>query len=421
MHSIRRWVVVALAIALLMGATWFGLHSIVLPKAPSIPLHPRAAAPPVAVAGHRSVSGGEVTKTGGRETVVCGIGTVRLDQNDRTAPFDYVDRMTGSAQSHWRRTLIDSDDFHERAAGLLLQSTGWDYDSTTGMPTRTHKAELARDELVQLAAGLNDLPIYAMAVRACDRTDDGDVPSAACDRIPLGKWAAMDADNAAPWLEMAAAAHARSDRAAEFEAVSQAAHAHTINFYNDSLLTYANSGMPPEATGLERAAFFSGLIGHVGGDGQAHAFVTSSYCAAESVQQDSIRQQCEALAELFAGHGRNTLDLSTAQRIGARLGWASERITAMHQEMLAAFRVETYSGKDPWSCDNVRALNEFTDVQARSGELAAARAAIQKSGKSIPQLAQEQIDSVQRAAEEECSGLGRTLTSLAGGATMCAP
>ena len=242
MHSIRRWFVVALAVVLLMVATWFGLHSIVLPKAPSIPQNPRAAAPPVAVADHRSSSRYESAKTGGRETVVCGIGTVRLDGNDGAAPFNYVDRITGSAQSHWRRTLIDSDDLHERAAGLLLQSTGWVYDSATGMPTHTHEAELARDELVQLAAGLNDLPIYAMAVRACDRTDDGGMPSAACDRISLAKWAAMDTDNAAPWLEVAAAAHARSDRAVEFEAASQAAHAHTINFYNDSLLAYAPGG-----------------------------------------------------------------------------------------------------------------------------------------------------------------------------------
>ena len=66
----------------------------------------------------------------------------------------------------------------------------------------------------------------------------------------------------------------------------------------------------------------------------------------------------------------------------------------MREEVLAMFRAGTYSGKDPWSCDNVRALNKFAGVQARSGELAAARAAIQESGKSISDLAKEQIDSL---------------------------
>jgi hypothetical protein len=330
---------------------------------------------------------------------------------------------TGNAAAlhpaHWRQTLVNGDDNQQRAAGLLLQSTEWDYDSITGMPTRTHDAVLARDELVQLAAGLDNLPVYAMAVRACDQSYDPAPRDAACDRISLVKWAAMDPDNAAPWLEIAVAAHARSDQAAEFEAVSHAAHAHRIDFGNDSLLAYAISGMPPETTVLERAAFSERWIGHVGGDGQAHSFATSRYCTAEAVQRDSIRQQCEALAELLANQGRNTLDLQAAAAIGARLGWASERITAMRQEMSAIFRVEAPADKDPWSCDHVRAMNEFADIQVRSGELAAARAAIQKSGKSIPQLAQEQNEFIQRAAQEDCSRSGGTLTRSSGGAALC--
>ena len=399
MQSTRRWFAVSLAIALLMGAAWYGLHfSAPAKRAVDSLASTKAAERPVAVASNRAVLGrtntkaaGESAKDGVRATVVCGVGTVQLDSNDRAAPFNYVRRLTGSAQSRWQRTLINSDDLHVRAAGLLLQSRGWQYDSVTGMPTRTHDAELARDELVQLAAGLDDLPVYAMAVRACDQSDEG-APSAACDRISRAKWAAMDADNAAPWLDLAVAAHARSDREAEFAAVSHATQAHRVDFYNDSLLAYASSNVPAEATGLERAAFFDGLIGHVGGDGHALGFVRAYYCTAEAVKQSSIRQQCEAVAELLANHGRNTLEWDTAAGIGARLGWEPERIIAMRQETLAMFRVETYSGKDPWSCDNVRALNEFAAIQGQSGELAAARDAIQKSGKSIAELAQEQIE-----------------------------
>jgi hypothetical protein len=319
---------------------------------------------------------------------------VQLDSKDKAAPFNYVDRLTGIAQSRWLRSLIDSDDYHERAAGLLLQSRGWDYDSITGMPTRTHDAELARDELVQLAVGLNDLPVYVMAIGACDPADDSGVKATACNQISLAKWANMDPDNAAPWLEMARAAHSRSDHAAELQAVNHAVQAHTIDFYNDSLLGFASSGMPPETTELQQAAFFQDMIGHVGGDGHAHSFATSQYCTVAAVRNASIREQCEALAQLLADHGRNTLDVSAAATIGTRLGWAPERVSAMEEEVTAMFRAENYSGKDPWSCDKVRALNEFAGVQARSGELAAARAAIKKSGKSIPELAQEQLDSL---------------------------
>jgi hypothetical protein len=397
----RRWIVVSMATALLLGAVWYELHSaspredVTLPAASvATPASSPAAAPPNSNAGARRVPAADNKEIADRETVVCGVGAVQLDSTDKAAPFKYVDRLTGIAQSHWRRSLINSDDYHQRAAGLLLQSTGWDYDPMTGIPTRTHDAGLARDELVQLAVGLNDLPIYAMAIRGCDPADDGGEKDAACNQISLAKWANMDPDNAAPWLEMARAAHSRSDHAAELEAVNHAVHAHTIDFYNDSFLSFASSGMPSDTTELQQAAFFQGRIGHVGGDGYAHSFVSGQYCTVAALRNASIHEQCEALAQLMMDHGRNTLDVSAAATIGTRLGWAPERISAMREEVLAMFRTENYSGKDPWSCDNVRALTEFAGVQARSGELAAARAAIKKSGKSIPELAQEQLDSL---------------------------
>jgi hypothetical protein len=158
--------------------------------------------------------------------------------------------------------------------------------------------------------------------------------------------------------------------------------------------------MPPETSTLERAAFFDSPIGNVGGDGFSHSYASHTYCSAAAVQDSAIHQQCEALAEMFADFGRNTLDSDAAARIGERVGWSAERVTALRQEMLAIYRVSGHSNKNPWSCDNVRAVNVFADVQANSGELAAARAAIQTSGKSIPELAQEQLDFVRQQAAD---------------------
>ena len=201
MHPTRRWIVISLAVALLLGAAWYAQHS-TLPRrvsrstpsaeAPFIPGHLRAAARPSAAVRHPGVEGGETTKATRRETLVCGVGAVRIDEKSRAAPFNYVDRVTGPAQGRWQRNLINSDDYRERAAGLLLLSRGWDYDSITGMPTPTHDAVLARDELVQLAAGLDDQSVYAMAVRACDQSYDPAPRDTACDRISLTKWAALD-------------------------------------------------------------------------------------------------------------------------------------------------------------------------------------------------------------------------------------
>jgi hypothetical protein len=403
MKSTGRRVVVGIAITLIMGLGWYEMRWSKPRTVPSMAANAvsfipgSSAEPPRSTVGKRGDQS-DSKDTEGRETVVCGMGTVPIDPHERAAPFNYVDRLTAAAQKRWRKSLLDSDDNHERAAGLMLQSSGWDFDPITKMPTRTHDAALARDELVQLAAGLNDVPIYAMAMRACDPADDGGERGAACVQISAAKWAAMDPDNAAPWLEMALAAHVRADRAAEIDAVSHAARAHSVNFYNDSLLAYATPGMPPETSTLERAAFFDGLIGNVGGDGFSHSYASHTYCSAAAVQDSAIHQQCEALAEVFADFGRNTSDSDAAARIGERVGWPAERVTALRQEMLAIYRVSGHSNKNLWSCDIVRGVNLFADIQAKSGELAAARAAIQASGKSIPELAQEQLDFVRQQA-----------------------
>jgi hypothetical protein len=332
-------------------------------------------------------------KTEDRRTEVCGVGSVELDLTESVAPFNYVGRLTANSKSRWQTAMVESDDNLQRAAGLLIKSQGWNYDAVTGMPARTEDAGLARDELVQMAAGLQDVPIYAMALRACDQAD---VPEqgTACDQISLAQWAKLDPDNAAPWLAMAAAAHAGKDRVAETDAVRHAVKAQSIDFYSDSVLTYANAAMPAATTDLEQAAFFDDLIGHLGSFGHAHGFVNSQYCTLDSIQQPSVRRQCEALAELFADHGRNTLDTSTAAKVGLALGWPADRITSMQEENLAIYRVESHSEKNPWNCENVKAVEQFAALQGHSGEVAAGRMAIKRSGKSIKELAQEQIESI---------------------------
>jgi hypothetical protein len=66
----------------------------------------------------------------------------------------------------------------------------------------------------------------------------------------------------------------------------------------------------------------------------------------------------------------------------------------MREENLAIYRVESHSEKNPWNCENVKAVEQFAALQGHSGEVAAGRMAIKKSGKSIKELAQEQVESI---------------------------
>jgi hypothetical protein len=65
--------------------------------------------------------------------------------------------------------------------------------------------------------------------------------------------------------------------------------------------------------------------------------------------------------------GEIPLTCSAAVTIGARVGRPEPRVTAMRQEVLAMFRSETLSGKDPWDCNNVQAVTQFAHVQAQLG------------------------------------------------------
>jgi len=177
-----------------------------------------------------TVSGPSIGKTGDDTSTieVCGKGKVTLGASDPLAAYRYIDALSKPAARHWLTALLDSDDYHARAAGLFLEGKITDGFAVKPM------AEQTRDALVQLAVGTHDPTVYAIAVRACNAYLDPVM--GACEQISLREWARIDADNATPWLLLAGAARAKNNPAAEADAFNQAAKARRIDSYYDSLL-----------------------------------------------------------------------------------------------------------------------------------------------------------------------------------------
>lgn len=384
MQAPRRWLVIALFIAvaagLLAAASLLDDHSIRYRREARAAAHRCAAGePPGAVpqpAAHPNGVGPAV-----REVTVCGLGTVRYEDDGKSTPAAAIDRATASARNRWQQSLIDSKDTHIHAAGLLLQS----HERKTppgGSPKPTTQANAAREQLLEAAASGDDVQINAMAVRACDDARLNRAPDPLCIRVPLAKWVTLDPDNAAPWLELAAA-YAWSDPKAASAAVDHAAQAHQLDFYNDSLLTAALSGMPPETTELEQAVFLAGLIGHNSADSSDRGSLSfaTNYCR-YALSAASLLKPCEALAELFAQHAHNMLELAVAAHLGAEVGWPGPRINAIHQENAAIIRFQLGGLLPSWSCAAVRALNTFARLQGQSGELGAVREETSHSAQS---------------------------------------
>ena len=384
----KRWIVasLALAIAILAGVLFHGRPRRVSAPAPVIQTtvtQLEAVAKPFA-----DMPGAAVDSSGGMEA--CGHGGVNLGTSDSTANATYLGKLTEDAGTRWRSALLSSDRSRARAVGLLLQ----------GYPTRNDPPGAAAgqslDDLVQLAAGTRDPAVYAIALRMCNAHSDTEM-SGPCQQISVNEWARIDADNAVPWLLLAGSAQMRNDGTAETAAFRRAAEAHKSDSYGSSLYAFAQAELPVDSTPLQRLYLATELIGYEAAWPEPQYRAALKHCPIEAMQDASVRQTCDSLAELFTSKGTTMLDLLVGRRLGERVGWSADRIAALTQEWNALMQSFTSDGGDgPWNCNRVQLRNEFIGEIARLGEVAAAREALEGSGNSVAEAAQRQVDLMEK-------------------------
>jgi hypothetical protein len=331
---------------------------------------------------------------------ICGLGRVPLDTRDPFAAGRFLAGHTDEAGRRWLKALLNSDDVRARGTGLFLESKLMRIRANEqGSDPFQPLEDQSRDALVQLAIGANDPAVYAMAVYACT-ADTQPVPSASCQQISLDKWAALDADNAVPWLLAARQARARNDAATEAAAFARAANAHKTDGYNFSLYAFAEPELPIDATPLDRAYLAIELIGIESAVGSLQYRSASLHCSDAAMQDDAVRQQCAALAELFVSKGTNLLDLGFGTRLGARAGWSKARVASLMDErdglMQLIAQVGPGNSNEHWTCDAVSRGNAYMNQWARLGELGAARDALEWSGETVVELAQKQRDFIDK-------------------------
>lgn len=339
---------------------------------------------------------------------ICGFGRVPIDTSDPFAAGRFLAGHTDKAGRRWLNALLNSDDVRARGTGLFLESKLMRiHANEQGSDPVQPLEDQSRDALVQLAIGANDPAVYAMAFYACN-ADTQPVPSGSCQQISLDRWAALDADNAVPWLLAARQARARNDATTEAAAFSRAANAHKTDGYNFSLYAFAEPELPSDATPLDRAYLAVELIGIESAVGSLQYHSASLHCSDAAMQDDGVRQQCAAVAELFVSKGTNLLDLGFGARLGARAGWPKARVASLMDERDALMQVIEQVGPgnsdDQWTCDDVSRGNAYMNQWARWGELGAARDALEWSGETVADLAQKQrdfIDKMRRDAQRE--------------------
>jgi hypothetical protein len=321
---------------------------------------------------------------------------VAVDSDDPVAPARVVGALASPTTMRWIAALEDSGDLRARASGLLLE--GLISDGITAQPM----SETNRDELVQLASGSSDAAVYAMALWACRTTTEGADP--ACGRLSLERWAAMDPDNAMPWLALATKARARGDAAAESVAFRHAAQTHRSDGYSDYLLRSAESAIPADATALVRSFLFI----EVNGVEAAMLFpynILSTHCSDAALADDRVRTECGALAEVLVSHGETLIEPGIGANLGARLGWPPERVAALsmhHKALLQAETLAAPAGNDDlWTCRSVALLNDWMHRRGQLGNAGAAEEVLRSSGETDEAMAakwDQAMDKMRRTA-----------------------
>ncbi len=333
----------------------------------------------------------------GAKAQICGSEHAPLDTTDPFAVARYLEAMTHATAQRWLAALRDSDDTRERAAGLLLEGA---------LPANGEALPLqdaTRNALVEFAVGAGDPLVYAFAWNAC-RLPGGDAPDSACAQLSLATWVRLDADNAVPWLLLADKARDQHDAGAEVEAFEHASAAHRVDSYQTSLLKLAAPALPQDVSALTRWYLELTAVGIEAGMRLPYAHEALLECAAAG----TTRPQCAALAEMMVAKATTLDDLGMGARVGALAGWPAARVAAIIEErdaLLQALAESTPTrAQDQWSCEGVRLGDVYLTERVRSGELAAARSALQHSHQTPAALAQQHREDIEMMYRQALAG-----------------
>jgi hypothetical protein len=402
----RRWKwISALLIAAVLGFGWWLRQRPSPPAAIDVTAAPAPAPlvplwlggiPPAAV---KRASKGDHSD----EIEVCGVGKVKLDLDDAAGVSQYFNSLTKNSRLRWLTTLRNSDDYRARATGLYLEGI-FDRDSPQKDP------DAARDELVQLAEGTRDPAAFALAYTKCIKGAEDFASQGACPQLSLDDWTRADADNAVPWLQLAAKARREGDSAAEAAAMAHAAQAHRYEPYIWSLFSFAQPAMPDDMTAADRWILTTEVIGVEAAMPMPYQPLFQ-YCSRDAQSDAAVHRQCNALAELMVDQGGTLLDLTAGKGLGARVGWPAGRVDRLTQETKASMQaLNEMTGTDPtqqWSCDGVARGNAYMAQLDSLGERGVTRQAIERSGETVAELSRrydEQVATMMRKAQESAQG-----------------
>ncbi len=366
---------------------------------------------------------GSAPSEGGPHREVCGAGQMKLEPGDadkaRERLMAQLRERTRQGRAEWLAAARAHLDEQVRAAGLLVEAASEGARSSAyferalackdvrSCEERVQEEAVAvleplrapaRNRLARMAADSNDPVVYALAMNACEARQ-WNAPPGACQLLSVEQWARLDPGNAAVWL--AVAAQAGSGTPAQAEALRRAGRADEIKLRFLALLPLLQRAEPAGTAELARSMMVSEVVDLLTAS-PLYAVDVGNVCTRPQLNDANRREDCAALANTLAQRGELVIHRMAGRTLGERLGWPADTLAAMRREVEAIVElrqgVHNPRADDALGCAAIeRQARVWTDT-ARSGELAAWREEIARSGRSVQELS-DALRARQRAWE----------------------
>jgi hypothetical protein len=293
---------------------------------------------------------------------ICGFGTVALADDDPFGVRSLPPALRRAAERDADRLMLDSGEEQLRAAGLLIAAR-----------SREAQAREHIDRLAQLAATSRDPLVYAIAIEGCRFGDSG-----TCQLLNPAQWARLDADNALPWLALAAQAREAQQPQVEGDAIFHAALAPRSDAHAGLLPRLVERAFAGREPSLARTLALASSWSVQAAWALPPADEALRYCVEAPAE---AQRSCDALAQTLAARGSTVLELTVGIAIGRHLHWREDRLQALEQERDALGEASRLQGAAlDLSCETVRHQQAWMQRLARGGEMQAARELIAASG-----------------------------------------
>ncbi len=297
----------------------------------------------------------------------------------------YVDQQAQELRRAAISALLQSPDDERRMAGHLLNNDvaaaaqlahGTSAALAYGMAWMACRNAARTAQLQELQHGPPTAPPLSPDALPMGLPEPNAV-AGACADLRVERWAQLDPDNAAPWLELATEAQQRGDRAQAIDAIYHAGLARGLNSGWGWLPAMLANALPEQTLDGGRMQLMLDVTGEqsmmmdlTGVSGVA------SYCNAPGLADANTHQQCERIAQLMMSRSTNASERLIGVGLAERLGLPAGQMPVSRKEVSAALQAISDDFQaamaQPQSCEGLRHINRWLADAARMGEWDAA-------------------------------------------------